>query len=1117
MPSGIDNLKHIVVLMMENRSFDHMLGFSKAGRLTGSESNLDSTGGIAQVSNDASYVGDLTPDPGHSLFSTLTQLYGEANIPVSQQPSMSGFVRSYEAQTGDPHAAHRIMKCFAPERLPVLTTLAQQFCVCDHWFSSVPGPSFPNRAFVHAATSMGRVDMGIDWRKLPTTIYERLAENKLDSVIYYHDSTLAATFDRLAGKPNFFGSFDNDFLAACAENDLPPYSFIEPRFANSVGGDGQPAFSASDQHPGHDVKEGEALIQTVFEAVWNNDKVRNSTLLVVLYSCHGGLYDHVPPPATVNPDGKVLTNESTSLEPSFDFTRLGVRVPAVLISPYIPPRTIDNRIYDHTSIIATALRLFNAREPLTLRDRNANSFEHNLVLERPRTDRIDLGLNTRSQPPTEAQLAQPISEYLLKQVLQAAMLEERLPQDKQTGIDPTAIKTEAQAADYLQRVNGQIHGRTPDPTGKKSPRLTASVTGHSNLSATPTTNSGPTTGRSGVYPTPKVAPDSWSHVDTLGYRAYARTLAAVITHPETVPPLAIGIKASWGAGKTSLMKQVQHLLDGDAVMTEENRSAARIGRLPGQLTVKELLKTLDTEISIKPLMPKPTEEGPLYGISPRVTVWFNAWKYQTSEQIWAGLAHSIISQVTARMDPRSSELFWLSLYSRRVNKDAVRRKVYELALRDLIPLALKCLFGAVVVVSAIAAVSLVPSLAIAIGPKLVWAKIAAPILSLIPLVWKWNSKLGEKAADAYKELVREPDYEGKMGFLYLVESDIRAVLELVATDKSPLVIFIDDLDRCVPHRVAEVVEAINLSLSGDYPNCIFVLGMEPALVAAALEVANKDVIERLSKISSIDSSDSLGWRFMEKIIQLPVIVPKPTEAGLGRYLSSLLASTGPNNPGPQGAAHSNAQPDPEETRRWKERIGSAATLDDVENVAEESLKSASPEERANIAEASKQVFAEKFTDRDPSVARLIQSVASLVGGNPRQIKRYINVFRFYVTLRYNLWVDSGAEGIWLELPSPEALAKFIVLITQWPQGADFLRIVRETTDLDKNARSTSLLLLLEEKSRSLKGEGVKADTEWLKFLESEALLIGDWVGKRSFREFLARGESLAAVEQCGLW
>jgi phospholipase C len=472
-PAGLENLKHIVVLMMENRSFDHMLGFAQSAAwpidgLNGTETNLDSQAGVATVSKDAGYAGDFNPDPGHAGLDVLTQLYGDPNTSVMQEPNMSGFVRSYEGKNLGPQDAHRIMKCFSPQTLPVLTNLAQQFCVCDHWFSSVPGPTFPNRAFIHGATSMGRVDMGIDWRNMSTTIYERLAQNKVDSVIYYQDSTMAMTFDGLAGNPDFFGSFDDDFLPACDANDLPPYSFIEPRFANSAGGDGQPAYSASDQHPDHNVKEGEALIQTVFKAIWGNTKLRNSTLLVIVYDEHGGLFDHVHPPTTVTPDSHVWRGDPTSDDPPFDFTRLGVRVPAVLISPYIQAGVIDRRIYDHTSVIATARKLLIsnvANSHLTERDRLANTFEDNLTLQQPRTDKINLGAGAKSQPPSPEQLALSINEHLQAQVKQTAVLEQKLPPDQRSGIDPSAITTEAQASAYMQAVYAKLRAQAPGKAG----------------------------------------------------------------------------------------------------------------------------------------------------------------------------------------------------------------------------------------------------------------------------------------------------------------------------------------------------------------------------------------------------------------------------------------------------------------------------------------------------------------------------------------------------------------------------------------------------------------------------------------------------------------------------
>src|SRR5260370_38042388 len=119
---------------------------------------------------------------------------------------------------------------------------------------------------------------------------------------------MASRFKGFGERRDFFGSYVDDFLPACQDNDLPAYSFIEPRFANSAGGNGQPAFSASDQHPDHDVKEGEALIQTTVKAILGNPKGRNSTLFVIVYDEHGGPYDHLTPPTTANPRGKTMVN-----------------------------------------------------------------------------------------------------------------------------------------------------------------------------------------------------------------------------------------------------------------------------------------------------------------------------------------------------------------------------------------------------------------------------------------------------------------------------------------------------------------------------------------------------------------------------------------------------------------------------------------------------------------------------------------------------------------------------------------------------------------------------------------------------------------------------------------
>lgn len=475
--SGLADLKHLVVLMMENRSFDHMLGLLKSPNyeingLNGNETNPDSQNAPVQVSNDSIFYGDLTPDPGHSHFDVMQQMFDGADPAATAVPGMSGFVKDYQVHTNDIAKSHNVMKCFSKNKLSALSTLAQQFCVCDNWFSSVPGPTFPNRAFAHAATSIGRVDMSpIGYVGISKTIYELLNQNNIDSCIYYTDTTLAATFPKLMANMNqYFADFQT-FIDGCNNNSLPAYSFIEPRYntlelANLF-------YAASDQHPDHDVHEGEKLIQEVFQAVWNKPEVRNSTLLVIIYDEHGGLYDHVPPTQrVVNPDSKNWPGAAGNPDPPFDFTWLGVRVPAVLISPYIQSGSIDHTLYEHSSIISTARKLFlnNWQATfLTQRDQNANTFDANLTLAQARNDNIQFPTQMRAFAAAvapEQLVLKPLTEHQDALVRMASYLEQQLPSGKRTNIDPHTIRTEGAAAQYLKQVMAQLHAAAPPPPSR---------------------------------------------------------------------------------------------------------------------------------------------------------------------------------------------------------------------------------------------------------------------------------------------------------------------------------------------------------------------------------------------------------------------------------------------------------------------------------------------------------------------------------------------------------------------------------------------------------------------------------------------------------------------------
>jgi hypothetical protein len=637
-----------------------------------------------------------------------------------------------------------------------------------------------------------------------------------------------------------------------------------------------------------------------------------------------------------------------------------------------------------------------------------------------------------------------------------------------------------------------------------------------------------------IPPTPKVDSDLWSERDCLGYEAYARTIASLITHPETRPPLTIGIKAPWGAGKTSLMKRVQHLLDGYAPLSEEGRVGILQQMLSPEVTLRELLDELKIRSKPKGPEPIPVKNNP-YNLPTRISVWFNAWKYQTSEQIWAGMAHCIISQVTARMGVKERELFWLRLHGRRVNAEEVRKRVYALLLRKVAPMA-----AGVVAVCFLAfwLAAMVP-----LNPLQWWRYGVRYGISGASLIWgvysvrkEWADKLGEKAAETMSDLVREPGYEGKMGYLHLVESDMREVLQL-ATEKSvtkekpngdPLVVFVDDLDRCAPNKVAEVVEAINLFLCGDYPNCIFVLGMEPGMVAAALEVANNDVIEKAQKLGLLDRTAPVGWRFMEKIVQLPIVIPPPTDTDRRGYVHSLTGSFGKNGgdkvtvatspaPAPAPAAAPIVRPErhgkEEEAKvqSYRRKIGTVKSSAEAAQKAAAVAKDAPVEERWAALEAGNRVYEQALTEGDPVMAEFANRLSPLVDGNPRQIKRYVNVFRFYSALRYRL--GPGAMVPRDNLPTGDVLAKFVELSIRWPHAVDCLRV---RVDGGKGTK-ISLLKRLEAESRKPGSGADKADEDWKRLVGNKGLGLPEWVQERAFREFLSGGELLCETEGHGLW
>jgi phospholipase C len=390
MSAGLDNLKHIVVLMMENRSFDHMLGslkqtYPKINGLTGNESNPDTNGAIVKVQQKAQFQSQLDPDPDHHFPGVDLQIFGGAAPGAGRVANMQGFVKDYFSQTKDVNRSHNIMYYFDSQKdLPVLSTLATEYAVFNGWFSSIPGPTICNRAFAHYGTSFGQVGMDIFYI-LDTSIasiYERMIQAGHTAKIYYYDqpSSTMEIVNLLKNQPQIFGTLDQ-FISDCAGNTLPEYSFIEPCYNDHPGADGGQIL-ASDQHPDHNVREGERFIANVYNAIRTNPTLWQNTALLVVYDEHGGIYDHVVPPACT-PDGKIASADATGTGEPFAFDRLGIRVPAILVSPWIPRGTVvpgtedpaNAQIFEHASIPATVTNFFlNGDAKRTAREQQAKTF-----------------------------------------------------------------------------------------------------------------------------------------------------------------------------------------------------------------------------------------------------------------------------------------------------------------------------------------------------------------------------------------------------------------------------------------------------------------------------------------------------------------------------------------------------------------------------------------------------------------------------------------------------------------------------------------------------------------------------------------------------------------------
>jgi phospholipase C len=425
--TSLSKIEHFVVLMLENRSFDHLFGFRHGvDGLHGDEANRPHPSSPASATNPSIKVGRAAPfaipthhalGPFHNVPDVTVQLYGPGAAPDAGSTApgssskkrsfktekthgkkppaapMSGFVTSYDVAfhsdvRRDPSREELglVMQSYSPSSLPAINALAAEFCLFDRWFCEVPGPTHPNRLFVHCGTSAGFAHNVFDRMINARTIYELLDGAKRSWATYEFDKNDLRGLSRVADRFANFRRFEPDFQADIDAGGLANYSFIIPRFMSTV------RHPTNSQHAPHDVRFGDHLVADVYDALRGNAKVWKSCALVVTWDEHGGFYDHVPPPAAPPPDRfrsprpDDTKQPGHSPPPKFAFDRLGVRVPALLISPYVGRGSVIHAEHRHTSILRTVRRRFGIHESLSAREDSARSFEMAFSLSKPRSD-----------------------------------------------------------------------------------------------------------------------------------------------------------------------------------------------------------------------------------------------------------------------------------------------------------------------------------------------------------------------------------------------------------------------------------------------------------------------------------------------------------------------------------------------------------------------------------------------------------------------------------------------------------------------------------------------------------------------------------------------------------
>mgnify|MGYP001799383449 CR=1 FL=1 len=509
--------------------------------------------------------------------------------------------------------------------------------------------------------------------------------------------------------------------------------------------------------------------------------------------------------------------------------------------------------------------------------------------------------------------------------------------------------------------------------------------------------------------------------DTLQLKPFADAIIEIIRRKESMPPLNLAIIAPWGHGKTSIMRSIQEAFDAPPTETDPTTKAPT--------RVQEFTEWLRApKLSFDKLK--------------HPTVWFNPWRYQSSHQIWAGMGHAIITQLVAKLSPVEREKFWLALQWERIDRHQVRKDIYYRGLEKLIPSALIFLVFFIVFVITLATESL--------ADKQSGGTFLLGIIGTGITLWQ-NLKarkkvLEEELGGKFNQWIREPDYQGEMGLYHHIHADLKKVFRLLVQNgetTEPAIVFIDDLDRCAPKVVAEVVEAINLVMNDSDLSqyCYFILGMDAEMVAASLDVAYKEMEGKFEERER--QFGSIGWFFLDKFVQLPFFIPVMKEELKQEYLSNLFQSLAPAPSAEEDPAPPpRFQPvSPEQKQEMEQRVQSALRSKKAEDLEE--LRTEYGARNPELATTFIQKGMEVIRNDDPEIWEEVKHFSPFLNPSPRSLKRFANLLRFYHIHQRLRELQLGRDADF-QKASTESLAHWLLIGLRWPQLVRWVQWENET-------------------------------------------------------------------------